>query len=131
MRFADDDFFNSQVLFICDQLSGEILDVNSATLNVLACKKKDIIGEPITRFANKITDEDYLSKGNNRTDFEEFWQFKTKKQAPYVARFSSHVISFKNKPAKFIIAHDATLEFEQKDKKASVISKPINFSNFP
>ncbi|MFA5667752.1 MAG: PAS domain S-box protein [Balneolaceae bacterium] len=131
MRFADDDFFNSQVLFICDQLSGEILDVNNATLEVLGCKKKDIIGEPITRFANKVIDKNLSSNGNTSTKYEEYWQFKTKKKASYIARFSSHVISFKNKPAKFIIAHDATHEFEQKDKKTAIISKPINFSNFP
>lgn len=131
MRFAGDDFFNSQVLFICDQLSGEILDVNNAALKILGYNKREVIGKPISYFANKITNGKLTSKSNNGNGLEEYWQFKTNKQTSFIAQFSSHIISFKNRPAKFIIAHDVTQEFENKIDKSAIISKPINFTNFP
>ena len=123
-------FFDSQLMFVCDQLNLKILDANEAVISKLQYKKKELLGKSLSSLGKNI---DLVQKDFDELElpFIETWKiFSNTKEELYV-QFSSHLINYKGTPAKIVIAHDVTEIFNQKITSKKAISLPIGFQDFP
>ncbi len=132
MLKAKNGFFETQCLFVCDQLTSIILDVNDVALNRLGYEKQDLVGSTFTKFTQKVNYTESINgvqKGLDR--LSELWKINTQNGEQFYAQFSSQVISYKNKLAKFIIAHEVSLDDSVESEKSKSISKPFSIVNSP
>ncbi len=127
-----DGFFDTQCLFVCDQLTSIILDVNDVALNRLGYKKHDLVGNDFAKFTQKVNwDESLVVLDYELDSHDELWKFRTQSGGCLYAQFTSHVISYKNKPSKFIIAHEVALSKTDRYGVIKTVSKPFSIANPP
>ncbi len=124
-------FFESQCLFICDQISLEILDLNEVAVKRLGYSREDIIGKKITKLARPISrsalDIDFKNPFQNK---EDIWVFTTKTSEKMVVQFTSHMINYAERPAKFVVAHYLNTK-GNKSFSDPIISSKLGITNFP
>lgn len=132
MHLQEETFFGSQCMFVCDQISLMILDLNDIALQKLGFDRKKILGTKLTDLGEEVdlTKESKLSKEMIET-LEEVWQLRSSNGEYCHVQFSSHLINYKGKPAKLVVAHDIEALFEVKGKARRSVSSPIGFENFP
>ncbi len=136
MSFSrEESFFDLQPMFICEQATLKILDVNAATTAVLGFEKKNLLNKELNKFGERRSMQDlkaHLSyKDNSQVD--EIWSFKTQKGGYAYFQLSAHLINYKGKPAKLIVAHDftETLEKKTKKRKKRPLSSQLQIQNYP
>lgn len=124
-------FFDTQFLFVCDQVSLEILDVNEPTVQYVGIPKDQLLDvtlyDLVTEVPLQIADE--IKRHQRSSTFDKVWSLKSVHGDEKVIQFSTHVITYKNKPAKLLIAHDLTSIIYENDEE--LISSPIGFQGFP
>ncbi|MFY0699060.1 MAG: PAS domain S-box protein [Balneola sp.] len=123
-------FFDSQLMFVCDQLNLKILDANEAVISKLQYSKKELIGKSLSTLGKNIdlSQEEFVDLG---LPFIETWKIFSKSKDEFFVQFSSHLINYKGIPSKVVIAHDVTNVFTKKASSKKAISLPIGFQDFP
>lgn len=124
-------FFESQCLFICDQISLEILDLNDVAIRQLGYPREYIIGKKITDLAKPVSgsslDIDFEDLSKNK---EDVWVFITKSSEKMMVQFTAHLINYAEQPAKFIIAHNLNGSSKEEANEQTISSK-LGITNFP
>ncbi|MEP6363173.1 MAG: PAS domain-containing protein, partial [Balneola sp.] len=123
-------FFDSQLMFVCDQLNLKILDANEAVISKLQYSKKELIGKSLSTLGKNIdlSQEEFVDLG---LPFIETWKIFSKSKDEFFVQFSSHLINYKGIPSKVVIAHDVTNVFKKKASSKKAVSLPIGFQDFP
>jgi PAS domain S-box-containing protein len=117
-------------MFICDQVSLKILDVNEATISKLKYSKRELLGRSLS-FLGKSIDLNSIEFDELELPQIETWIIFSKEKEKLYVQFSSHLINYKGVPAKIVIAHDVTEVFESKRPTKGLLSMPIGFQDFP
>lgn len=123
-------FFDSQLMFICDQLNLKILDINEFAVSKLKYSKKELIGRSLS-FLGKSIDLNQDDFKELNLPFIETWVLFTKAKEQVFVQFSSHLINYKGVPAKVVVAHDITQIIQKKLPPKKALSLPIGFQDFP
>ncbi|MEO9886618.1 MAG: PAS domain S-box protein [Balneola sp.] len=123
-------FFDSQLMFICDQLNLKILDINEFAIFKLKYSKKELLGRFLS-FLGKNLDLSQDEFNELNLPFIETWILYSKEKEEIFVQFSSHLISYKGVPAKVVVAHDVTHVFRKNLSSKKVLSLPIGFQDFP
>lgn len=125
-------FFDSQCMFVCDQVTLEILDVNDVTVTFTGLNKAELLTKKLTDIVQEPTAEEakLIKKRATASSFDEVWVLTSKKGTHRWIQFSSHVITYKNHAAKLLIAHDLTNHLTPIDQ-TQVVSAPVGFQGFP
>lgn len=126
-------FFDAQPMFVCEQASLKILDVNCAATNILGFSKKKFLKNRIVDLGTKIKCEDLKEQFGeiNGQNFEDIWLFKTEKKEDIYFQISAHLINYKGRPAKLVIAHNVTEILGSGSSKKKLLSRQVNLNNFP
>ena len=110
-------FFETQCLFVCDQITLEILDVNEATVQFFgeskAIIKKKYLHELVTEVTGDLADE--LKVHEKSSTFDKVWRLHSNTKKDRIIQFSTQIINYLNRPAKLLIAHDLTPSSGVKD----------------
>ncbi|MBO6795224.1 MAG: PAS domain S-box protein [Balneolaceae bacterium] len=124
-------FFESQSMFICDQISLKILDVNNAALGLINKSKEEIDGLSLHDLVEDVTPElaASIQQNNQASTFDKVWSIKNGNGNPIIVQFSSHIITYYGKPAKILIAHDLSSLLEEDEH--TLVSTPVGFQGFP
>lgn len=122
-------FFDSQPMFVCDQQTLEIRDVNAAATGVLGYSRRKFLG---SRIADFVTDCEKLKDAESvRDDLpENLVCMVTKSGKARYFQLSASLISYRSRPAKMVIAHDMTPEINKSVFK-KVLSRPLDLGNAP
>ncbi|MEQ9090371.1 MAG: PAS domain S-box protein [Balneola sp.] len=123
-------FFDSQLMFVCDQLNLKILDANEAVISKLQYSKKELIGKSLSTLGKNIdlSQEEFVDLG---LPFIETWKIFSKTKNELFVQFSSHLINYRGIPSKVVVAHDVTKVFKKKASSKKADSLPIGFQDFP
>lgn len=123
-------FFESQPMFVCDQLTLKILCANEAAVSKLGYNLKELVGRPLTLLGKQIVlTEDQVEDSTIVSN--ETWEIKTKDKHLLYFQYSSHLIKHQGQPAKVVVAHDITDIIRDKDVNKVPFSYPIGFHDFP
>lgn len=123
-------FFDSQLMFVCDQLNLKILDVNEFAVSKLKYSKKELVGRSLS-FLGKNIELDQAEFEELGLPFIETWLLYTKDKEKLYVQFSSHLINYNGVPAKVVVAHDVTSILAKKMSVRKAFSLPIGFHDFP
>jgi PAS domain S-box-containing protein len=134
MKFnPEESFFDAQPMFVCEQATLKILDVNSAATEILGYKKRDFLKKRVIDFGEqkadkKIKDEIPIPAKNSA---DRIWVFKTKEGKDLYFQLSAHLINYKGRPAKLVIAHNFSEIVEGKRDEKKLLSSQLDLNNFP
>ncbi|GAB5409093.1 MAG: hypothetical protein BalsKO_14580 [Balneolaceae bacterium] len=119
-------------MFVCDQLTFKILDVNDNSVDFLGMEKGQLLGNRLTDLGVQISTKNPTFSLNQEAAIssEQIWKFERKNSKIVYFQFSSHLINYKGKPSKLIIAHDISASLLLK-KEHLPLSSPVEFINFP
>lgn len=125
-------FFGSQCMFICDQITLNILDVNENGLSFFGVEREELLGNRLTDFGIQVTSKEsgFSLNRSSAISTNQVWKFEMKNSKTVYFQFSSHLINYKGKPSKLIVAHDISASVLMKKKKLQ-LSSPVEFINFP
>ncbi|WP_421774410.1 PAS domain S-box protein [Gracilimonas sp.] len=129
----EESFFDAQPMFVCEQATLKILDINSAATEILGYKKKKFLKKRIIDFGEqkpgkKIKDEIPIPA---KKSADKIWVFKTKAGKELYFQLSAHLINYKGRPAKLVIAHNFSEIVEGKRDKKKLLSSQLDLNNFP
>lgn len=134
MKFTpEESFFDAQPMFVCEQATLKILDVNAAAIKILGYskrkfQKKRIIDFGVQKSANELDDDVQDSK--NKV-IDKIWEFKTKAGEVIYFQLSAHLINYKGRPAKLVIAHNISGIVDGKSREDKLLSSQLSLNNFP
>lgn len=133
MGKSKETFFGSQCMFVCDQISLSILDLNEVALEKLGYSRQEITGVRLHEIGERITLQDMgVESVTPGTDpVEEVWKLRTKEDRYVPVQFSSHIINFNGRPSKLIVAHDISEIIERDLNYTELLSSPVGFQDFP
>ena len=126
---GDKTFFGSQCMFICDQISLKILDINENAIKRFGLPRKEIIGKRLNDFGTQIT-SNHPKVAKEYTVSNQIWEFEIAGEENQLVQFSSHLINYKGSPAKLVVAHDIA-QTPFKVNKEFQLSSPVEFIDFP
>tara|TARA_R110000868_G_scaffold304437_17_gene565310 strand:+ start:41948 stop:44053 length:2106 start_codon:yes stop_codon:yes gene_type:complete len=132
MKNTQETFFESQCMFVCDQTSLKILDVNENALSRFRMERELLLGNRITDFGIQLgsRDPEFSLTHNSAISSDQVWKFEFDGASTVYFQFSSHLINYKGKPSKLIVAHDVSESILSKKEK-HLLSSPVEFTNFP
>ncbi len=124
-------FFDTQCLFVCDQITLEILDVNEATIDFIDLTKEKILNRSLHDFVHEvpIRISKKIKDHERSSTFDKVWWLKSENGGKKIIQFSTLIITYLNRPAKLLIAHDLTPILD--DDEQDLLSSPIGFQGFP
>lgn len=126
---SDETFFGSQCMFICDQISLKILDVNENVVNRFGVSREEIIGRKLSDFGSQIiSNHPQVSKEYTVTN--QIWEFEVEGAENQLVQFSSHLINYKGSPSKLVVAHDISQTPFNVNSEYQ-LSSPVEFIDFP
>lgn len=134
MKFTpEESFFDAQPMFVCEQATLKILDVNEAALQILGYskrkfRKKRIIDFGVQKSVNELDND--VQKTKNKV-IDKIWEFKTKDGDRIYFQLSAHLINYKGRPAKLVIAHNISGIVEGNSREDKLLSSQLNLNNFP
>lgn len=133
MTKNNETFFGSQCMFVCDQITLGVLDVNENVIRKLGYSREEITGVKLHEIGKRVTLQDLGIKPEipGSDPVEEVWKLKKKDGSFVPVQFSSHMINFKGSPSKLIVAHDISSISEKKNKYSELLSAPVGFQDFP
>ncbi|MDR9417360.1 PAS domain-containing protein [Gracilimonas sp.] len=128
----DVSFFEVQPMFICEQTSLTIMDINEVTSEVLGYTRDKILNKKIFDLGEKISSKELglELKNESHLSSDDIWLFKTQADEHLYFQLSGHLINYKGNPAKLIIAHNVT-NIVRKGTSKKVLSSQLNLNNFP
>lgn len=126
-------FFDAQPMFVCEQASLKILDVNAAASQILGFSKKQFLKKRILDFGLKKAPNEFEVdlKKSHHLSLDDIWLFKTEAGKDIYFQLSAHLINHKGRPAKLVIAHNVTGILEGKTSHKKLLSSQLNLHNFP
>ncbi|MEX0723839.1 MAG: PAS domain S-box protein [Gracilimonas sp.] len=134
MKFTpEESFFDAQPMFVCEQASLKILDANNAASEILGYSKRKFRKKRIIDLGSRKTFQELqkeLSKpisGN----IQNVWLFKKKDGSDIFFQLSAHLINYKGRPAKLVIAHNVSGLIEGRAPKHKLLSSQLSLNNFP
>ncbi|MEX2364207.1 MAG: PAS domain S-box protein, partial [Balneolaceae bacterium] len=133
MIFSEEEsFFDAQPMFVCDQATLKILDVNSAAIDLLGYARKDYLKKRIVDVGERKDADELKSciKNANLQKDDKVWVFVSKEGKPHYFQLSAHLINYKGKPAKLVMAHNVSDPINKK-KRGEPLSSQLNIQNFP
>lgn len=118
-------------MFICDQISLEILDLNKVAVDRIGLPKDKILGKKLTDFARRQPSDVLNESGKDSSGYlDDIWMLECNSRTNRFVQFTAHMINYKNQPAKFVIAHDVT-GIVTPESKEPVITTRSKITNFP
>lgn len=126
-------FFDVQPMFICEQATLRILDVNIAATDLLGFSKKYMVGKKILKLGSKVDPAtlNLSGKAQKKLNSNDIWEFKCEDGASKYFQLSAHMIKYKGDPSKLVIAHNITDTVSKKFVRGELLSSQISFNNFP
>ncbi len=131
MTDVDGGFFESQCMFICDQITLKILDVNESTERFLGFSKSELLLKSLYDIVHEASEEEQeiIKADFHSSTFDKVWSIYSADGNKKLVQFSSHIITYKGRPSKLLVAHDLT---PITDKTIDLlISSPVGFQGFP
>lgn len=103
-------FFETQSMFICDQISLKILDANEAALRLSSLSKEDLLKKTLHELVEEVTPDvaAHIQQNSQASTFDKVWKIKAKDTSERIVQFSSHILTYCGKPAKLLVAHDVS-----------------------
>lgn len=122
-------FFDLQPMFVCDQKTLQILDANEAALKILGYKRKELLNKGLGDIGKRMAIGDVAPELKVRFSHstEKLWMIRDQSGNEHFFQLSAHLINYKGKPAKIVVAHNMDPVFE--DNKA--LSTQLSIDNFP
>ncbi|MEQ9308983.1 MAG: PAS domain S-box protein [Balneolaceae bacterium] len=132
MPSIEETFFGSQCMFVCDQITFRILDVNDNGVALFGIDREHLLGSRLTDFGIQVSTKDPKFSLNQEVviSSDQVWRFELKNSEIVYFQFSSHLINYKGKPSKLIVAHDISASL-MLQKEQQPLSSPVEFINFP
>jgi PAS domain S-box-containing protein len=126
-------FFEAQPMFICEQVSLKILDVNTAAINILESQRDELLGKRIIDIAvqKEFNELNLNVKSNNHFSINKVWVFPGKSGDDIHFQFSAHLINYKGTPAKLVIGHNVSGILRKEESGKDLLSSQLNLNNFP
>lgn len=131
MTDVDGGFFESQCMFICDQITLKILDVNESTERFMGFSKSELLLKSLYDIVHEASEEEQeiIKADFHSSTFDKVWSIYSADGSKKLVQFSSHIITYKGRPSKLLVAHDLT---PIADKTIDLlISSPVGFQGFP
>ena len=116
-------------MFICDQISLKILDVNENVIKRFGISKEKILGKRLSDFGSQITHRN-PKFSEKFTVSNQLWEFEIPGQKNQLVQFSSHLINYKGSPSKLVVAHDVSQTMFNVNSE-NQLSSPVEFIDFP
>ncbi|MBO6524165.1 MAG: PAS domain S-box protein [Balneolaceae bacterium] len=129
MLKSEETFFGSQLMFICDQISLRILDINENVVRRFGLSREEIIGKRLDDFGTRITSH-HPKISNAQTVSNQVWEFEIADKEHQLVQFSSHLINYKGRPSKLVVAHDIAQTLFNVNSEYQ-LSSPVEFIDFP
>ncbi|MDZ7806659.1 MAG: PAS domain S-box protein [Gracilimonas sp.] len=126
-------FFDAQPMFICEQATLKILDVNKAATDLLGFSKKYMVGKKILKLGSKVDPSTLKlgSKAQKKLNSNDIWEFGCEDGGKKYFQLSAHMIKYTGDPSKLVIAHNITDLITKKFTRGELLSSQISFNNFP
>ena len=121
MKFSSEEsFFDAQPMFVCDQSTLKILDVNNAAVSILGYPKKYFYKKRVVDLGTQksLNELEASLKAHKGQISDKVWAFKTKEQSDLYFQLSAHLINV-----------TGLIQGEKKSRK--VLSTQLNLGNFP
>ncbi|MEQ8525334.1 PAS domain S-box protein [Gracilimonas sp.] len=129
----EESFFDAQPMFVCEQATLKILDVNSAATDILGYKKRKFLKKRIIDFGEQKSVQEIQEEipVSEKKSPDKIWVFKTKAGKDIYFQLSAHLINYKGRPAKLVIAHNFSEIVEGKTDEKKLLSSQLDLNNFP
>ena len=126
-------FFDAQPMFVCEQATLKILDVNKAATDLLGYSKKFMVGKRILKLGTKADPSALkLSKqALKKLSSNDVWIFESEDGKSKYFQLSAHMIKYRGAPSKLVIAHNITDLIGKTIVRGELLSSQISFNNFP
>jgi PAS domain S-box-containing protein len=126
-------FFDAQPMFVCEQATLKILDVNKAATDLLGYSRKYMVGKKILKLGSKVEPSALnLSAGaQKKLNSNDIWEFGCEDGGLKYFQLSAHMIKYQGNPSKLVIAHNVTDLISKKFVRGELLSSQISFNNFP
>ncbi len=120
-------------MFVCDQISLKILDANENAIALFEMEREQLIGNRLTDYGVQISSLDPKFSFNKESNIssDQIWKFDFGTGKTCYFQFSSHLINYKGKPSKLVVAHDISESILLTKSKRNQLSSPVEFTNFP
>jgi PAS domain S-box-containing protein len=130
---SEPSFFDAQPMFVCEQATLKILDVNAAATTILGFKKKKFLNKRVIDFGEEkpVRDLEIQLEETTKKVIEKIWVFKTKDDEHIYFQLSAHLINYKGRPAKLVIAHNFSDIVGSKKSSTKLLSSQLALNNFP
>ncbi|NGP88861.1 PAS domain S-box protein [Fodinibius halophilus] len=125
-------FFDEQPVFILDQCSGDILDVNDSAEECYGYSHGEFTSMNIDDLGTEKNRAEILgisSKGSTTED--KLHVHKTKQGKDRFVKFTSHSFNCNEMDAKLVVAHDVSYQIEEEKRRLSFPDIVGAKSNFP
>jgi len=134
MKFnSDESFFDAQPMFVCEQATLKILDVNDAATQILGFEKKKFLKKKVVDFGEQKSVEEleiHLEE-TTKNVIDKIWVFRTSEGNSIYVQLSAHLINYKGRPAKLVIAHNLSDIVGNKKSADKLLSSQLSLNNFP
>lgn len=131
---SGESFFDAQPMFVCEQTTLKILEVNDAASRILGYSQRYFLGKKLISLG-RLRSAEELGNCNSEVVNEEFsrvWQLDTKTGKEKYFQLSAHLINYKGKPAKLVVAHNVTSKITAKSRrKRKLLSTQLKLNNNP
>ncbi|MEO1022558.1 MAG: PAS domain S-box protein [Bacteroidota bacterium] len=125
-------FFDTQPMFVCDQIELTILDVNRVAEHVLGFTRKELIGKGLLDLGKRVHVETVgHNKLQSHVGFDSIWELKGKSGKGFTVQLAAHLMNYKGKPARLVIAHLLDKEVMNPDSGSNPISSQVELQDFP
>lgn len=134
MKFTPkESFFDAQPMFVCEQATLKILEVNTAAIEILGYSRKKFLKKRIIDLGEqKQVDELRIAlKRVHQENLDDIWVFKTDEGEELFFQLSAHLINYKGRPSKLVIAHNVSETVRGKKSEKKLLSSQFNLNNFP
>ncbi|MFP8488112.1 PAS domain S-box protein [Gracilimonas sp. Q87] len=126
-------FFDAQPMFVCEQVTLKIFDVNKAATDLLGFSSEYLVGKRILKLGSKVDPSslNLSSKAQKMLNSTGIWEFKCEDGSSKYFQLSAHMIKYKGDPSKLVIAHNITDLVTKRFVRDELLSSQISFNNFP
>ena len=130
---SDASFFDAQPMFVCEQSTLKILDVNKAASKILGYKRKKFLKKRVIDFGEQksVKDLQIHLEETTKNSIDKIWVFKAAEGESIYVQLSAHLINYKGRPAKLVIAHNISDIVGNKKKPNKLLSSQLSLNNFP
>lgn len=125
-------FFDEQPIFILDQQTFDILDVNEAAVHVYGYSRDELMNMNVNDLGKRKKRIDLIQGSANAEGVDKIWTQQTKDGDTLHVQFTHHTFYHNGRPAKIAIAHDVSEQIDQNETRRANFPKFITHeSNFP